>query len=146
GRALGAGDDLGGGEGLARAGYAEQALVGFAVLDAFHQFGNGRGLVAGGGIVGAAAEGLRLADPDRAPRAARHRGGGAADFLAAVENDLLERLHRGGDADRGGARNVFALPGLVLLHRGVEGLAHLGHGFGIGGGGAGNIAGGDPGG
>ena len=57
GRAAGLGDDLGGGKRLARAGDAEQDLIGFAVVGAFEQFGNGGGLVAGGGVIGLEAEG-----------------------------------------------------------------------------------------
>ena len=47
-RALGAHDGLRGGEGLARAGDAEQHLVGLAVVDALDEVGDGGGLVAGG--------------------------------------------------------------------------------------------------
>ena len=47
-RALGGLDDLGGGEGLAGAGGAEQHLVALAGLDALDQLGDGGGLVAGG--------------------------------------------------------------------------------------------------
>ncbi len=47
GRALGAGDHLGHGEGLARAGDAKQHLVALLGVDALHQLGDGGGLVAG---------------------------------------------------------------------------------------------------
>jgi hypothetical protein len=57
-RPLGLGDDLGGGEGLARARDAEQDLVGLAIVDAFHEFRDGGGLVASRDIVGGEAEGL----------------------------------------------------------------------------------------
>ncbi len=131
-RALGAGDHLGGGEGFARAGDAEEDLVGLAILDAFHQFGDGGGLVAGRHIVGGEAEGLRGAALGRALGAMRHPGGGAFHLLAAMEDDLLERFHRGRDADGGGVGEVLVLAGLVLLDRSVEGLAQLGLGFRIG--------------
>ena len=99
GRALGAGDDLRGGEGLARAGDAEQHLVGLAVVDAFDEVGDGGGLVAGGLVGG-----------DELERDAAFgflaRGGAvglpvgvALHLLAAVQDDVLERLDGGGDAD-----------------------------------------------
>jgi hypothetical protein len=73
----------------------------------------------------------------------RHPGGGAFHLLAAVEDDLFQRLHRGGDADGLGVFQRLVLAGLVLLHRGIERFAQLGLGLGIGGGGAGNVAGGE---
>ena len=96
--ALGARDDLRGGEGLARAGDAEQDLVGLAVVDALDELGDGGGLVAGGVVVGGEAEG------DAASALFARRGGGAPggvalDLLAAVQDDVLERLDGGGDAD-----------------------------------------------
>ena len=47
GRAPQAGDHIGHGEGLARAGHAQQGLKHLAVVHAFHQFFNRRGLVSG---------------------------------------------------------------------------------------------------
>src|SRR5690606_23879505 len=70
-RALGAGDDLRGGEGLARAGDAEQHLVGLAVLDALDQFGDGGGLVAARLVIGDELErdaAFGFGGPDRAVR------------------------------------------------------------------------------
>ena len=55
--ALGGLDDLGHGEGLARAGDAEQHLILLAFIDALDQFGNGLGLIAGRVIVRLNAEG-----------------------------------------------------------------------------------------
>ena len=67
GRALGLLDDLRHSEGFARTGDAEQNLVALFVLDAVHQFGDGRGLVAlgfkgGDDLEGAATVGLCLLD------------------------------------------------------------------------------------
>ena len=45
-------DHIGHGEGLARPGYPQQRLVAEAVLQALHQLGNGRGLVAGRLVIG----------------------------------------------------------------------------------------------
>lgn len=60
-----------------------------------------------------------------------------------MENDLFERLHRGGDANGGRVFEGLAFSRLVLFDRGVEGFAQFGLGFGIGSGGAGDVARGD---
>ncbi len=98
GRAAGLGDDLGGGEGLARAGDAEQDLIGLAIVGAFEQLGNRRGLVAGGGVFGIEAEG-------NAALVLLERGGAvglprlvALDLLAALGDDLFQRGNSGRDA------------------------------------------------
>ena len=94
GRALGAGDDLRDGVGLARAGDAEQDLVGLAVVGGLDEIGDGGGLVAGGLVGRDEAEGdaaFGLCGPDRAVGLP---GGVALDLLAAVEDDVFERASR----------------------------------------------------
>ena len=51
-RTVDAGDDIGHGEGLARAGDAEERLIPIAGVEAVYQLINGLGLIAGGLIIG----------------------------------------------------------------------------------------------
>ncbi len=142
-RAIGGGDHLGGGKGLARAGDAEQHLVGFAIVDAFHQLGDGGGLVAGGLIGGDHAEGMADILFDLAFGAVRHPGGGALHLLAAMQDDLLERLDRGGDAHGLGVFQAFALARLGLFGGVGQRAADLGEGLGVLGGLVAQLGGGD---
>src|SRR5690606_34107966 len=96
--AVGAGDDLRGGEGFSRAGHAEQDLIGLAVVGAFDQFGDGGGLVAGRGVVRDELEGDAALVLGGALGAVGLPGGGAVDLLAAVQDDVLEGADGGGDA------------------------------------------------
>ena len=59
---------------------------------------------------------VRLAAGRTPGRGGRHPGRGAFDLLTAVEDDLLEGLHRGGDADGLGVFEGFAFARLVLFH------------------------------
>ncbi len=110
-RALRAHDGLRGGEGLARAGDAEQDLVGLAVLDALDDVGDGGGLVAGGLIGRHQLERDSTFGLFARRGAVRHPGGVAFDLLAAVEDDVLEGLDGRRDAD--GLRALEVLAGEV---------------------------------
>ena len=73
GGALGGLDDLGHGEGLARAGNAQQHLVALARVDARHQFGDRGALVARRNVIGHQLEGLAAFGLFRSRRAVGHK-------------------------------------------------------------------------
>ena len=98
-RALGRGDHLGHGEGLARAGDAEQHLVALLRLDALDQLGDGGRLVARGRQLGddlAADAALGLFRPRRPVR----HPGLVAELLPAVLDQRRQRRDGGGDGVR----------------------------------------------
>jgi hypothetical protein len=106
GRALGLLDDLGHGEGLARAGDAQQHLVLVAVLQAFHELGDRRRLVAGGAVLADQLEPLaafRLGGAFGAVRGPQHRHD--ADQLALERGVMDERCRDVGNAGVRGARH-----------------------------------------
>ncbi len=104
GRALRRLDHLRHGEGLARAGDAEQHLAAVVALDALDQIADRRRLVALRVEIGFDDE-LLAAFGFLRPRRAMRRPDLARAFLfgkfrAALAQQLLQRLHRGGDAER----------------------------------------------
>ena len=98
GRAVGLGDDLGHGEGLARTGDAQKHLVGLAGVDAFDQLLDRRRLVAGGFERRGEAEGDAALGLLGTLRTVRHPGRGALDLLAAMFDQVLQGGDGGGDA------------------------------------------------
>ncbi len=115
GRALGLLDHLGHGEGLARAGDAEQDLVGFVAPDALGELGDGGGLVAGGGIVADELEAAAALGLLRARGPVRDPGGqlGAGGVVGEGARDVLQtRLDAGGGGGTGHERKVGGPGGL----------------------------------
>ena len=114
GRPVGGGDHLGHGEGLARAGDAEQHLVALLALHAIDEFGDGRGLVALGLVLRTQLErdaAFRFVGPGRAMR---HPGLGLETRVAGLQ-ELLEHLGRGrstAEAARMFGDRRFGLPAL----------------------------------
>ena len=154
GGALRAGNHLGGGVGLARAGDAQQHLVALVLLDAGHQLGDGGGLVALGLVLRHQREGdaaLGLLGPRRAVRLERRHAArdqrvrrdhrllgqhlaGALGALVRLGQDGVERRRHALDAARG--RGGVAQRGEGGGGRGQErrlrGLGEAGRGRALG--------------
>ena len=122
GRALGGLDDLGHGEGLARAGDAEQDLVALAGVRRGDELGDGGGLVAGGGVLALQPEGDVFA-AGGAVGAVRGPVGGLA-------GGLLRRQARAGDGgEHGHVRGLDRHAGGRAVVVAEEGGGCLGHGL-----------------
>ncbi len=111
GRALRLLDHLGHGEGLARAGDAEQHLVALGAAHAVHQLADRGRLVAGGREVGLDPEWNAAFRFLRARRAVRHPGLAVLEARIALGEEARQRIDRGRDA--GAGREVAKLLGHV---------------------------------
>ncbi len=121
GRALGFLDHLGHGEGLARAGDAEQDLAALAALQPVHEIADRRRLVAGGLVFRGHANGDAAFGFIRPGRAVRRPDLAVLVQRVAALDQLRQRLDRGGDAAGGDL--------VGILQRDVE----AGHGVEAGG-------------
>ena len=133
-RAVGARDHLRHGEGLARAGDAEQHLVALVGLHAGDELGNGGGLVALGLVLAHELEADAALALVRARRAVRRPGDALLDVGVAGDEQRLQALRRGGGAGHPvGVGDRLALRrrlgrGRVVADNAVDRLAPAGEG------------------